>query len=252
MATGSVDLYWLPLGAGGHFVRFNGKLFEGIQAVRDRRPRRALYHAALDVQGADGRYIIEVTPVPKTDADRGVVSEGPVGSRSLGRFRLFRYELRRWKDGVIPDVDEAVSSPLRLSDDAHVVSRLLELVPSVPTSVWGRDELGLGEMWTSNSVVSWLIARSGIAVESARLPFGGRAPGWDAGLAAAAHESREAQLDRVLAAVRSCASRHAMPGELEAERHVPQKAVGRPRAATVGVVGSQRADRRNPVRGSRS
>ena len=217
----SIDLYWLPVGAGGQFVRFNGRLFERIQAIRDRRPMEALYHAALDVQGLDGRYVVEVTPVPKTGADRGVVSEGPVGSRSLGRFRHFRYEVRRWKDGVILDVDEAVSSPLRLSDDADAVGRLLELVPAVPTCVWGRDELQLGEMWTSNSVVSWLLARSGLSVESARLPLGGRAPGWDAGLAAAAHELREAQLERVLAAVGSCASRQVMPGEREAERYVP-------------------------------
>jgi hypothetical protein len=209
VTTGSVDLYWLPLGAGGHSVRVNGRVFEAIQAVRDRRPRKALYHAALDVQGVDGRYVIEVTPVPRTAADRGVAFEGPVGSRSLGRFRFFRYEVRRWKDGVIPDGDEAVSSPLRLSDDAHVASRLLELVPSVPTGVWGRDERQLGEMWTSNSVVSWLIARSGIAVESARLPLDGRAPGWDAGVAAAAEEQREAQLERALGAVRSCAARQA-------------------------------------------
>ena len=25
----SVDLYWLPLGAGGHSVRLNGRVFEG-------------------------------------------------------------------------------------------------------------------------------------------------------------------------------------------------------------------------------
>jgi hypothetical protein len=35
----------------------------------------------------------------------------------------------------------------------------LELVPEVPTLVWGRDELRAGEMWSSNSVVSWLLAR---------------------------------------------------------------------------------------------
>lgn len=26
---GSIDLYWLPLGAGGHSVRWNGRLYEG-------------------------------------------------------------------------------------------------------------------------------------------------------------------------------------------------------------------------------
>jgi hypothetical protein len=33
----------------------------------------------------------------------------------LGRFRFFRYEIRSWRDGIIPDLAEAVESPLRLS-----------------------------------------------------------------------------------------------------------------------------------------
>ena len=207
-----VDLYWLPLGAGGHSVRLNGKVFESIQAARGRRPRSALYHAGLAVRSREGPFVVEMTPIPKeTATDRGVVAEGPVGSRSLRRFRLFRYELRRWRDGVIPDVDEAVSSPVRLTDDGSAVRRLLALVPFVPTLVWGRDELHVGEMWTSNSVVSWLIARSGLDVESVQLPRGGRAPGWDAGIAVARREQRDAQLDRALAAVRDCASHVASP-----------------------------------------
>ena len=52
----------------------------------------------------------------------------------------------------------------------------------MPTPVWGRDELGTGEMWNSNSVIAWAIARSGIDVEAIPPPEGGRAPGWHAGL----------------------------------------------------------------------
>ena len=96
--------------------------------------------------------------------------------------------MRRWRDGVIPDVAEAVESPRRLSDDLDSARRLLELVPRVPTPVWGRDELRAGEMWNSNSLVSWLIARSGLDVESIRPPLGGRAPGWQAGIAVARRE----------------------------------------------------------------
>ena len=107
-----------------------------------------------------------------------------VGTRFAGRFRLFRYEIRRWRDGVIPDVAEAVESPRRLSDDADCARRLLELVPQVPTPVWGRDELHTGEMWNSNSLTSWLIARSGLDVDSVARPSGGRAPGWRAGIVA--------------------------------------------------------------------
>ena len=92
--------------------------------------------------------MIEQAPVRDSNgAERGVVAEGAVGARWAGRFRIFRYEVRRWRNGVIPDVAEAVESPQRLSDDLLQAHRLLDLVPSVPTPVWGRDEFGTGEMW---------------------------------------------------------------------------------------------------------
>jgi hypothetical protein len=59
---------------------------------------------------------------------------------------------------------------------------VLDLVPQVPTPVWGRYELKTGDMWNSNSVIAWLIARSGIDTESVHPPTRGRAPGWQAGL----------------------------------------------------------------------
>jgi hypothetical protein len=46
--------------------------------------------------------------------------------------------------------------------------------------------LGAGEMWNSNSVISWLIAGAGFDVRSINLPRGGRAPGWNAGFLVAA------------------------------------------------------------------
>ena len=107
-----VDLYWLPLGAGGWFVRLNGKVYEAMVAFRDRRARRDLYHSALVVETRDGRFVIESAPVgPGDGAARGVFAEGAVGARAAGRSRRFRYELRCWRDGVIPDVEEAVDSP---------------------------------------------------------------------------------------------------------------------------------------------
>jgi hypothetical protein len=181
-----VDLYWLPLGAGGRSVRLNGRVYEAVAARLGRRPTCDLYHSGLVVHVPDGRFVIEQAPVrDSSGAQRGVVAEGAVGARWAGRFRIFRYEVRRWRDGVIPDVTEAVESPQRLSDDARQAQRLLDLVPSVPTPVWGRDELGAGEMWNSNSIISWLIARSGIGAETIPLPKGGRAPGWEAGIAVA-------------------------------------------------------------------
>jgi hypothetical protein len=59
------------------------------------------------------------------------------------------------------------------------------LAPDVPTPVWGRDELRTGDLWNSNSVVSWLITRTGLDPGAIPLPCGGRAPGRDAGVTAA-------------------------------------------------------------------
>lgn len=72
-----------------------------------------------------------------------------------------------------------------MTDDPATAERLLDLAPRLPRPVWGRDELGTGDMWNSNSVVSWLLSAAGIDVESIRRPAGGRAPGWAAGIVAA-------------------------------------------------------------------
>ena len=187
MAAGSsIDLYWLPLGAGGRSVRLNGRVFEWVAARVARRDRCDLYHSGLEVRVPEGRFVIETAPAWSGDGDdRGVVAEGAVGTRAAGRFRLFRFEVRLWRDGVIPDVDEAVDSPQRLGDEPTLVRRLLELVPHVPTPVWGRDELRAGEMWNSNSVVSWLLERCGLDASAIRPPPGGRAPGWGSGIVVA-------------------------------------------------------------------
>jgi hypothetical protein len=188
---GGVDLYWLPLGAGGQVVRFNGRVYEAVAARLARRPTCDLYHSALEVRAPDGRFVIESAPIRPSDGpDRGVVGEGAVGSRWAGQLRIFRYELRCWRDGVIPDVAEAIDSPRRLTDDPERARQLLALTHDVPTPVWGRDELRAGEMWNSNSFIAWLIARSGLDADSIHPPPGGRAPGWDAGLAVARRQER--------------------------------------------------------------
>jgi hypothetical protein len=182
----SVDLFWLPLGAGGHSVRLNGRVYELAAAAIGRRERYDLYHSALVVSSPEGRFVVEQAPVRDGDGPlRGVVLEGPVGSRRAARWRLFRYELRCWRNGSIPDVDEAVDSPRRLSTDARVAQRLLELAPAVPALTWGRDESDCGEMWNSNSAIAWLLARSGVETAPIAPPAGGRAPGWNAGVVVA-------------------------------------------------------------------
>ena len=165
------------------------------------RPVYDLYHAALEVRTPQGRFVIEQAPVPRGDpALRGVVAGGPVGSRRVGRLRIFRYEVRRWRDGVIPDVAEAVDSPRLLTDDPEDAQRVLDLIASVPTPVWGRDELGAGEMWNSNSMMSWVITRAGLDVASVQPPVGGRAPGWQAGITVAHREQQDPQAGKLEAA----------------------------------------------------
>ena len=183
ISSAAVDLYWIPLGAGGHVVRLNGKAYEAIKALTERRPRYALYHTALEISVPIGRFVIESAPIrDDRGPERGVVGEGPVGTRLLGRFRLFRYEVRRWLGGTIPDAGEALSSPVRASSDVATAERIVDLVPSVPILVWGRDELHTGDMWNSNSLISWLLARGGVETSTLQPPAGGRAPGWQAGL----------------------------------------------------------------------
>jgi hypothetical protein len=183
----SIELYWLPLGAGGWFVRLNGRIWEAIHAYWERRRPLDLYHTALVVRVPEGRFVVEnCWPIPDGDgASRGVLVEGPVGSRRLGRWRGLRYEVRRWPDGVIADANEAVASPQRLSQDPVVAHRLLALVGCLPNPVWGRDELQTGEMWNSNSVIAWLLTQSGLPTEAIRPPADGRVPGWQAGLVVA-------------------------------------------------------------------
>ena len=184
-----VDLYWLPLGAGDRLpiVRWNGRLYEAVDARRHHRPPCAIYHAALEVVADGTRYVIEMTPAcGRGLGDHGVAVEGPVGLRWLGRSRYFRYEVRRWRDGVIPDLGFAVGGAQCLSTDAAIAARILTLVDEFPASTWGRDEQRAGDMWNSNSLVAWLLARAGIDMTTAHPPSGGRAPGWSAGLAVAA------------------------------------------------------------------
>ena len=178
-----IDLYWLPLGAGGHFVRWNGRVYEWMLARREHRPPANLFHTGLTLSLDDVVYAVEMGPVWNvSDTARGVVCEGPVGSRWLGRLRAFRYEVRCWPGGYIPDAAEAVDSPVRTTEDPTRVAAVLEVLRNVPTLTWGRDEQGLGEMWNSNSVVAWALAHTGHNMNSITEPACGRAPGWRAGL----------------------------------------------------------------------
>lgn len=174
-------LVWLPVGAGGHVVRHTSAWWEGACALVGRRRTMNLFHAALELLVDDIPYVVEMAPAwSASPGERGVVATGPVGSRWLGSSRYFRYEVRRWAHGAIPDRRFAVGAPVVLTVDKNVVEDILRTVSDVAPLVWGRRAAGTSEMWNSNSFICWLLARSGLST-SHPPPQGGRAPGWSAG-----------------------------------------------------------------------
>lgn len=194
-----VYLFWIPLGAGGSgVVRASGRLYERSMAWRQRRRTLDLYHTALIVRAGGRDWVVETMwPSPSGDpAGRGVVVQAPVFTRLLGWTRWFRYEVRVWRDGSLPDADHAVGGPRLLASDPAVSARVLGLAQTAPHLIWGRDQSRVGEMWNSNSVVSWLLAVAGVDLSGASAPPGGRAPGWGAGSAVAQREVTRAPIDR--------------------------------------------------------
>lgn len=187
MSGARLDLWWLPVGAGGHVVIHTSRWWELIQAKKEHRAPRPLFHAALEVFVGDVRHLIEMAPawgVP--GPSRGVVTTGPVGTRWLGRSRFFRYEVRCWTDGILPDRAWAVDSPVSFALTDREAESLLARVGTIPRFIWGRDTLRCGDMWNSNSLVSWLLMTAGIDATHVEPPDGGLAPGWASGVAAAA------------------------------------------------------------------
>jgi hypothetical protein len=183
-----VYLYWIPLGAGSSFpvVRWSGAAYESVVAWREHRNRHALFHAALEIYQSATRYTLEMTPAwGQPPGDRGVVTTGPVGLRALGSSRLFRYEVRCWPDGEIPDLSYAVGGAQLLASPTDATADVLRAVRTVPAFTWGRDVLRVGDMWNSNSVVAFVLATSGVDVDTLHPPADGRAPGWHAGIVAA-------------------------------------------------------------------
>ena len=88
--VGSVEPLLDPARGGRPRRSRSGRIHEAISALIQRRPRRDLYHAALEVNVPKGRFVIEMAPGPDISATRrGALVQGPVGMRWLGRFRLF-------------------------------------------------------------------------------------------------------------------------------------------------------------------
>lgn len=178
-----VYLYWIPVGAGtSRFQRASLRAWEAFEAARARRPRMVLLHSALKLVVEDGAtYTLELTP-EFIGAPEPALASGPVALRLAGKLRLFRYQLLCLPVTVLPDEEWAIASPVVLSEDGEAARRILDLAPSIPRHTWGRRVRGTREMWTSDSVVSWLLVRAGIDLAGVAPPEGGRAPGWHAGL----------------------------------------------------------------------
>lgn len=191
MLESRVELHWIPLGAGdgSRCVGWNGRVFEMLSARHQDRLPCGLYHSALIVHSDGVRYTIEMAPEWTGSGNRGVVCTGPVGLHGLGRSRWFRYEIRRWQDGTIPDLAEEHGTPVNVATDPERARCLLDLVPTFPTATWGRDEQRAGEMWNSNSLISWLLVSSGHDISMIHFPVSGRAPGWDAGVVVARRQT---------------------------------------------------------------
>lgn len=186
MTPAYADLFWLPVGAGGHIVKHTSRWWELVRVRREHRDPRPLFHAALEVFDGDARYMIEMTPAwGQRATSRGVVATGPVGVRWLGVSPFFRYEVRRWKGGDIPDRSWAIGAPMRFPLTRSGARELLARVPSVPRLTWGRDVFGTGDMWNSNSLIAWLLHTAGIDADRLDPPKGGSAPGWRSGITAA-------------------------------------------------------------------
>jgi hypothetical protein len=66
-----------------------------------------------------------------------------------------------------------VNSPRRVSADAARARSVLDPAPRFPAHTWGLNEQRTGEMWNSNSLVSWLLVRSGHDFTVLTPPAGG-------------------------------------------------------------------------------
>ena len=74
-----------------------------------------LYHSALVATLGDDHYFIEMAPVPppptRCHPTEASSHDGAVGSPLAERLRTFRYEIRCWRNGNIPDLHHAVEQP---------------------------------------------------------------------------------------------------------------------------------------------
>ena len=112
-------------------------------------------------------------------AARGVVAVAPVGRRLPATPRVFRYEVRCWRGGTIPDIAEAIESSRRWTTDPALARRVSTLGSHGrpgPRRAWRGGDVN------SDAIVAWLLGTAWLPAASIDPSAGGRVPGWNAGL----------------------------------------------------------------------
>ena len=106
----AVDLYWIPLVAGGHVVRLSGTFYEALKALVEHRPRLDLYHSALQIMLPDDRFVIECAAILNL---RVAAAHTAVLPSALALRRI----VDRLRRGLVPD-----------PGDARIVFQLFDLL----------------------------------------------------------------------------------------------------------------------------
>ena len=136
---GAVDLYWLPLGAGGHSVRLNGRVFEAVLARLEKRPAKDLYHSALVVRAPEdstlalkgGDVIVSIggrKPTSPMQAMRIIRSYDPGESVTLDVLRKQKRVTVTWK------VPEREKTMFRRTPRMHEEPTRFRVAPKIRAS----------------------------------------------------------------------------------------------------------------------
>ena len=113
LVVARVDLYWLPLGVGdircGSTDASTRPWRRGWSAGQCAisTTLRSRYTCRRDGSSSNRHRFV----IPERARSEALSPAAPSGRRWAGHFRIFRYEVRCWRDGVIPDIVEAVASP---------------------------------------------------------------------------------------------------------------------------------------------
>jgi hypothetical protein len=164
------------------------KGWERLRALKAGRSPRELLHVALEVQlDSSTKFVIELVPAGFGPArtSTGVVGNGPILSRALGWMRMFQYEIRRWKNGVVEAKDKSTRPPSTYVITRDQALQIIDGASRAPRHPWGQDVLGNGDMWNSNSLVSFVLVSAGMDPAAIEPPASADWPGWDTGVALA-------------------------------------------------------------------